>query len=58
MGSEAKVRQMYTAMTADGIDAKDLEGVQAPVGVSIGSHTPEEIAISIAAEIIALRNGR
>jgi len=58
MGSEAKVRQMYAAMEADGIDEKDLESVQAPVGVSIGSHTPEEIAISIAAEIIALRNGR
>jgi xanthine dehydrogenase accessory factor len=58
MGSVAKVRQMYAAMEADGIDAKDLERVQAPVGVSIGSHTPEEIAISIAAEIIALRNGR
>jgi xanthine dehydrogenase accessory factor len=57
MGSEAKVRQMYAAMEADGVDAKDLEGVQAPVGVSIGSHTPEEIAISIAAEIIAVRNG-
>jgi xanthine dehydrogenase accessory factor len=56
MGSEAKVRQMYAAMTAEGIDAKDLEVVQAPVGVSIGSHTPEEIAISIAAEIIAVRN--
>jgi xanthine dehydrogenase accessory factor len=57
MGSEAKVRQMYAAMEADSIDAKDLERVQAPVGVSIGSHTPEEIAISIAAEIIAVRNG-
>jgi len=57
MGSEAKVRQMYASMEADGVDAKDLEAVQAPVGVSIGSHTPEEIAISIAAEIIALRNG-
>ena len=58
MGSEAKVRQMYAAMRADGIDARELEKVQAPVGVSIGSHTPEEIAISIAAEIIAVRNGR
>ena len=57
MGSVAKVRQMYAAMEADGIDAKDLERVQAPVGVSIGSHTPEEIAISIAAEIIAVKNG-
>jgi len=58
MGSEAKVRQMYAAMEADGIDSKDLNHVHAPVGVSIGSHTPEEIAISIAAEIIAVRNGR
>ncbi len=58
MGSEAKVRQMYAAMKADGINAEDLAGVRAPVGMSIGSHTPEEIAISIAAEIIAVRNGR
>ena len=57
MGSEAKVRQMYAAMKADGIDLQDLEGVRAPLGMSIGSHTPEEIAISIAAEIIAVRNG-
>ncbi len=56
MGSEAKVRQMYAAMEADGIDLQDLEGVRAPLGMSIGSHTPEEIAISIAAEIIAVRN--
>ena len=58
MGSEAKVRQMYAAMKADGVDAEDLESVRAPVGLSIGSHTPEEIAISIAAEIIAMRNRR
>jgi len=56
MGSEAKVRQMYAAMKADGLDLDEFEGVRAPVGVSIGSHTPEEIAISIAAEIIAVRN--
>jgi len=56
MGSKAKVRQMYTSMVADGIPEAALEGVRAPVGISIGSHTPEEIAVSIAAEIIALRN--
>jgi len=56
MGSKNKVRQMYAAMVADGTPEADLEGVRAPVGLSIGSHTPEEIAVSIAAEIIALRN--
>jgi len=56
MGSKAKVRQMYAAMVADGIPKAALAGVRAPVGLSIGSHTPEEIAISIAAEIISLRN--
>lgn len=56
MGSKAKVRQMYAAMIADGTPEAALEGVRAPVGISIGSHTPEEIAVSIAAEIISLRN--
>ncbi|MFC2144592.1 XdhC family protein [Acidobacteriota bacterium] len=56
MGSKAKVRQMFTSMVADGTPEAALEGVRAPVGISIGSHTPEEIAISIAAEIVALRN--
>ena len=56
MGSKNKVRQMYAAMIADGTPETVLEGVRAPVGMSIGSHTPEEIAVSIAAEIIAIRN--
>ena len=56
MGSKNKVRQMYAAMIADGTPETALQGVRAPVGMSIGSHTPEEIAVSIAAEIIAIRN--
>jgi len=56
LGSKNKVRQMYAAMIADGTPEIALEGVRAPVGMSIGSHTPEEIAVSIAAEIIAIRN--
>ena len=56
MGSEAKVLQLFAAMLEDGSPAADLEGVKAPIGVPIGSHTPEEIAISVAAEIIAMRN--
>ena len=57
MGSAAKVQRLFKDLVADGTPREDLEGVRAPVGLSIGSHTPEEIGISIAAEIIALRNG-
>ena len=56
MGSKNKVRQMYAAMVADGMEESAVEHVRAPVGMSIASHTPEEIAISIAAEIISVRN--
>jgi xanthine dehydrogenase accessory factor len=56
MGSKAKVRRMFAAMVDDGIPEKELEMVIAPVGLSIGSHTPEEIAVSVAAEIISVRN--
>jgi len=56
MGSKAKVRQMYAAMIEDGTSEAALEAVTAPLGISIGSHTPEEIAISVAAEIIAIHN--
>jgi xanthine dehydrogenase accessory factor len=58
MGSEAKVRRLFADMRADNIPAEALQTVRAPIGMSIGSHTPEEIAISIAGEIIAVRNGR
>jgi xanthine dehydrogenase accessory factor len=56
MGSQAKVRQMFAAMVDSGIPEALLEKVKAPLGVPIGSHTPEEIAVSVAAEIIAIRN--
>ena len=56
MGSKAKVRQMFAVMANEGTQKADLDAVKAPVGVSIGSHTPEEIAVSVAAEIIAIRN--
>lgn len=56
MGSAAKVRQVFTKMEAEGLRPTDLDRVHAPIGMSINSHTPEEIAISIAAEIIGARN--
>lgn len=56
MGSAAKVRQVFSELEGEGISSAELSRVHAPIGVPIGSHTPEEIAISIAAEIVKLRN--
>jgi xanthine dehydrogenase accessory factor len=56
LGSAAKVTQMFARFRDEGVPEEQLEPVSAPIGVSIGSHTPEEIAISIAAEIIQVRN--
>ena len=57
LGSTEKVRVMFDAMRADGFTAEELARVHAPVGLQINSRTPEEIAVSIAAEIIRVKNG-
>jgi xanthine dehydrogenase accessory factor len=57
LGSATKVKRLFADMQASGADPEALAGVRAPIGVAISSHTPEEIAISVAAEIIGIRNG-
>jgi xanthine dehydrogenase accessory factor len=55
IGSKRKVIEVYRALEKKGIPAEKLERVHAPVGLEIGALTPEEIAVSIAAELIAIR---
>lgn len=55
IGSKRKVLSVYKALEAEGIPAERLERVRAPVGLEIGALTPEEIAISITAELVAIR---
>ncbi|BDE05838.1 hypothetical protein WPS_11140 [Vulcanimicrobium alpinum] len=50
----ARIDELRRAGTGDA----DLARISAPIGLDIGARTPEETAISIAAEIIALREGR
>jgi len=57
MGSASKVKKLFADMEATGCDPDALARVRAPIGVAIRSHTPEEIAISVAGEIIGIRNG-
>lgn len=56
LGSAEKVRVMFEAMRRDGYTEEELRKVQAPIGLLIHSRTPEEIAVSIAAQIVLVRN--
>ncbi|RSK36006.1 XdhC family protein [Hymenobacter metallilatus] len=56
MGSQAKIAEMMAVLRAEGVSEQDLARVHAPIGLPINSRTPEEIAISIAAELIRERN--
>ena len=56
MGSKSKVQKLFAGLKAEGITDEKLAKVHSPIGISIKSETPEEIAISIAAEIISVKN--
>ena len=55
IGSKRKVIAVYKALEKTGIPAEKFDRVYAPVGLDIGALTPEEIAVSITAELIAVR---
>src|SRR4051794_4314307 len=58
IGSRAKVARVFDALAAEGMPAECLSRVHAPIGLDIGAITPAEIAISILAELIAVRHGK
>lgn len=58
LGSRAAHERRRQALAALGIDARQIARVRGPVGLDIGASSPPEIALSIAAQIIATRNGR
>ncbi len=55
IGSQRKVISIYKELEKEGIAAEKLARVYAPVGIDIGAITPEEIAVAITAELIAVR---
>lgn len=57
IGSRRKVAAVFERLRAAGVSEQDLARVHAPVGLAIGAETPAEIAIAIAAEIIAAFRG-
>lgn len=58
IGSSRKIKTVYDKLRDDGISEDELEQVHAPIGLDIGSETPAEIAVAIAAEIIAVRRDK
>ncbi len=56
LGSKAKMATLLKELREEGIDPEKLRRIHTPIGVAINSRTPEEIAVSIAAEIIAVKN--
>jgi xanthine dehydrogenase accessory factor len=58
IGSKAKVKRIYDALVAEAMPLECLWRVRAPIGLDIGAITPEEIAVSILAELIAVRRGK
>jgi xanthine dehydrogenase accessory factor len=57
IGSRAKVARIRTMLLAEGMPPECLDRVHSPIGLDIGAVTPAEIAISILAELIAVRRG-
>ena len=55
MGSLRKTRLVLEQVAAEGFDPMKVEALWAPIGLEIGAETPEELAVAIAAELIAAR---
>ncbi len=56
LGSRNKMEKLFEDYSREGITEKILEQIHSPIGLDISSRTPEEIAVSIAAEIIGVKN--
>jgi len=58
IGSNRKRDIIYRSLLDEGFSGEDLARVYSPIGLDIGARTPAEIAVSIAAELIAVRGGQ
>jgi xanthine dehydrogenase accessory factor len=55
IGSRRKCRMLIEELVSEGFPREKAEALRAPIGLDIGAETPEEIAVAIAAELIAVR---
>ncbi len=57
IGSRRKIKLLVDSLLEKGYPPEHFHNLYAPIGLEIGSETPREIAVSVAAELIALRKG-
>jgi len=55
IGSKKKVKELYEHLLKKGVTRKKLDRVHAPIGLEIGAETPQEIAVSILAEMVKVK---
>lgn len=55
LGSMNKIAEHKRQLLEEGFDREELQAIRAPIGLEIGAETPEEIAVSIVAELIGVR---
>ena len=55
IGSPSKVKRIFKDLLKEGFSHERLEQVHAPIGLDLGAETPDEIALSIAAEMVMIR---
>jgi len=58
MGARATHQRRRAQLLEQGFAASELDRIRAPIGLDLGGRTPEEIAVAILAEILAVRYGR
>ena len=56
MGSKVKVSKIFATLKEAGVEQAALEKIHTPIGLEISAEGPYEIALSIMAELIAVRN--
>ena len=56
IGSRKKIHTIFSYLKSKGITQEQLDRVHSPIGLAIGAETPEEIAVSIVAELIQVRH--
>jgi xanthine dehydrogenase accessory factor len=56
IGSRRKIKLIFESLLMEGFTRDDLQRVHAPIGLPIGGETPQEIGVSIVAQMIELRN--
>jgi xanthine dehydrogenase accessory factor len=58
IGSATKWRRFRDRLEARGVSSEALDRIKCPIGLDVGGKTPQEVAISVAAELVGVHNGR